>query len=61
MDSLRPCKLCGMPNVWRINYKGDRNTYCVSCQWCGYCTKEQDTCEEAIDEWNRRHEDGTNS
>lgn len=61
MDSLKPCKRCGLRFGRRIEYKCNRHTYRICCPKCGYCTKEQDTCEEAVNEWNGRDDDGTNS
>lgn len=55
---LKPCKKCGYPHGRCINYGhfgNNKTTYRISCPSCGYCTKEKDKIQEAVDAWNNRH------
>lgn len=55
LKQIKPCKKCGYVHARHIRYKHagfGHYTHRISCPFCGYCTNEKDSLEEACNAWN---------
>lgn len=53
--ALSPCPFCGSKDVRIHSFYPKSETAYAYCGWCGASTHVQESEEEAVEAWNRRH------